>query len=158
MITIIYIILSVCSYNGGVVERDIAHGKQMTADVPSLKLHMDSVSKLQGELIPSKTVIRGFLDDALQTWDTGTVFDLTHAKRLRISKNVYRKAGVETAWGEAKHSHTARKCNNHFGTKLNKRITPRATRAGRLRMAKYDRWTDAYVDVIEFHIKTGGLW
>lgn len=120
--------------------------------------YQDSIAFLRAELTPSQPVIKGFIGEVMQLDDLTDKWGLKHSKRLKIANNVYRKAGMETRWGEHPRSKTARKCNNHFGTKLNPRITPRANEHGRLRMAKYERWTDAYIDVIEFHIRYGRLW
>jgi len=120
--------------------------------------YMQSVANEYSTLIPSIVIIDDFLTVALRLDTIGTVFSLKHSKRVSIANKVKRTALLETRYGEARSAITCRKANNHFGTKYNKRITPRSTGEERLRIATYKQWTDGYLDMIEYIIKYGRSW
>ncbi len=157
---IIYFFLFILLNSGGVTDFDM-RAQIMTIESDPVLLRMEYQTKVAneyGQLESSMPVIKAFLNESMQLDNMGTVWGLKHSKRANIAKIVERTSKLETNYGEAKRAVTCRKSNNHFGTKLNKRITPRAIGKARLNYAVYRQWSDGYLDIIEYVMRYGKTW
>jgi hypothetical protein len=120
--------------------------------------YQDTIAEEYASLQSSNVLVRSFLTVVLQLDNLNNVWGLKHSKRVYIARQVEKKASLETAFGEARNAITCRAVNNHFGTKLNPRFTPRATGKARLNIAMYENWTDGYVDNIDYMLRHGRMW